>query len=664
MRFLTLIVENVGVYAGPHRFDLAPDHAQHTPDLTLIIGHNGAGKSTLFQAIALALHGRLALGDRISSTQYKEHLFGLLHRAKPGSMPRQAPKAGVHLVFEYVRSGQPLTVSVVRDWQLALGEVNEQLTVTSNGQPLDVPAEDYQTWLNDLVPPGLLPICLFDAERLDALASPNRHDAMLAEMLRRLLGLDLVRRLQLDLDHYVHASGLERKVEQLRAEALQAQSELDEVRANHVDLLHRRQELADELAGLETALADQERRLAAEGGAYAARRPELLRQQQHIQAEIDELSEQMRELAADLLPFALAPRLCRRLSRQLTAETEVLRNEAVEELWEERIVQVVAALQAQNFWEGLSIHHRQRESIARRTEELLKSRRSDSPSVPLVHRLTKTDQERLQHWIEEALDATPAQVQSLGTRLRTLQVEQRKVETEIQRAPDEATLAPLHAEVMRLESAAAALRRQINELDDQLALTRYKPEDLERRLKQIDEQLSAASKAEHQIRLANNARVALRAYQDALTRQRSAALERTLLQSFNALCRKEHLLSQVEINPDNNRINLYGENGNLLKLGDFSAGERQLYGLALLQALREVSGRDLPLVIDTPLARLDGAHRRRFVDDYLPNVASQVVLLTTDAEIDAEVDAAINTQVARRYTLRFDQEGGTQCALR
>ena len=62
--------------------------------------------------------------------------------------------------------------------------------------------DDYQVWLNDLVPPGLRRLSFFDAEQLDSWASVDQQNEILNETLERLLGLDLVQRLQTDIEQY------------------------------------------------------------------------------------------------------------------------------------------------------------------------------------------------------------------------------------------------------------------------------------------------------------------------------------------------------------------------------------------------------------------------------------------------------------------------------
>ena len=135
-------------------------------------------------------------------------------------------------------------------------------------------------------------------------------------------------------------------------------------------------------------------------------------------------------------------------------------------------------------------------------------------------------------------------------------------------------------------------------------------------------------------------------------------LEEALLTAFNTLCRKEHLLEAIRIDPDDFHTLLLGASDNELDLDDFSAGERQLYAMALLWALRQLSGRQLPLVIDTPLARMDEIHRSRLLARYFPSVSAQVILFSTDTGLDAGMLAQVEPHLARSYQLNYDAHRG------
>ena len=81
--------------------------------------------------------------------------------------------------------------------------------------------------------------------------------------------------------------------------------------------------------------------------------------------------------------------------------------------------------------------------------------------------------------------------------------------------------------------------------------------------------------------------------------------------------------------------------------------------IATMWALREVSGRPTPVIIDTPLSRLDSQHRLNIVQDYLPSVSHQVIVLATDAEINEELRHILQPAISHVYQLSYDADKGT-----
>ena len=56
------------------------------------------------------------------------------------------------------------------------------------------------------------------------------------------------------------------------------------------------------------------------------------------------------------------------------------------------------------------------------------------------------------------------------------------------------------------------------------------------------------------------------------------------------------------------------------------------------------------------MARLDAAHRRHLVERYFPNASHQVLILSTDTEVDRHYYQALQPHIARAYHLRYDEE--------
>jgi DNA sulfur modification protein DndD len=76
----------------------------------------------------------------------------------------------------------------------------------------------------------------------------------------------------------------------------------------------------------------------------------------------------------------------------------------------------------------------------------------------------------------------------------------------------------------------------------------------------------------------------------------------------------------------------------------------------MLWGLAKASGRPVPVVIDTPLGRLDGDHRDALVRRYFPDASHQVILFSTDEEVNAEFSASLDDSVAHRYLIAYDAE--------
>jgi len=91
----------------------------------------------------------------------------------------------------------------------------------------------------------------------------------------------------------------------------------------------------------------------------------------------------------------------------------------------------------------------------------------------------------------------------------------------------------------------------------------------------------------------------------------------------------------------------------MIRKQELSAGEKQIYAVSMLWALAKVSGRPLPMIIDTPLARLDRDHRTLLSQHYFPKASHQVLILSTDTEIDEQHFAMLQPAIARSYELAF-----------
>lgn len=87
-----------------------------------------------------------------------------------------------------------------------------------------------------------------------------------------------------------------------------------------------------------------------------------------------------------------------------------------------------------------------------------------------------------------------------------------------------------------------------------------------------------------------------------------------------------------------------------------SMGETQVSSLAFMLAMTRLGGQEAPLVVDTPLARLDMSVRANAAR-WLPNFTPQLVLLVTDAEYGPDVELELAPRVGAKIRLSPSAEG-------
>ncbi len=131
-------------------------------------------------------------------------------------------------------------------------------------------------------------------------------------------------------------------------------------------------------------------------------------------------------------------------------------------------------------------------------------------------------------------------------------------------------------------------------------------------------------------------------------------IEKKTNEYFLNLIWKKGTYKEVKIDEDYNLsvINKYGSEC----LGSLSAGERQVLALSFMASLKEVSGFDIPVIIDTPLGRISGAPRENIaksLPEYLKD--TQVTLLMTDTEYTPKLKSLLSDRIGKEYRIDFNE---------
>lgn len=111
----------------------------------------------------------------------------------------------------------------------------------------------------------------------------------------------------------------------------------------------------------------------------------------------------------------------------------------------------------------------------------------------------------------------------------------------------------------------------------------------------------------------------------------------------------------VDIRLDNN-YGVFVKNrlGKEERPGDLSDGEKLCLGLCFMSALHNISGFDLPIVMDTPLGNLD-VDMRHNIAEFLPQFVQgkQIILLVTSTEYTDDFKNTLYDSVGKEYTIQW-----------
>jgi DNA sulfur modification protein DndD len=144
-------------------------------------------------------------------------------------------------------------------------------------------------------------------------------------------------------------------------------------------------------------------------------------------------------------------------------------------------------------------------------------------------------------------------------------------------------------------------------------------------------------------------------YADQLREKKIAELQERTFEMYRKLASKGDLVASVEIDPKTYLITIKDRSGHVVAKQNLSAGEKEVFAISLLWGLAQTSQLQLPVVIDTPLSRLDSTHRDRIVRNYFPNAGHQVIVLSTDTEVDRSYYRQLEPHLQHAVQLRFDK---------
>lgn len=636
MIFEEFVLENFGIYKGRHIINLVPPSSNKV--IILFGGLNGSGKTTLLDALQLVLYGKFA-----NTANYLDYLAKMInHNVDP------VDGANLELQFRHLREGKEEAIRIRRSWSLNGKNIKENVEVQRDGVLDPVITERWYEYVEEFIPAQIASLFFFDGEKIEAFANQDKAAMLLKIGIQALLGLDLVDRLDADL----------LTIERKRKSQLQSQQAIDDIvilekefkqlTIENKNLKQETTEIHSSLKELKITQDKLKKEYRSEGGELFEQRQLIENDLKNSKQQLLQINDQLREVAVGDAPLLLVSDLLSQVDKQVSLEQDVEHIGILNDAFIKRDNAILKLLKQQEV--------------------------ADSALSALKTFLTKDKAERQQKLKTECylnLDASAlVRLEGLGEIKKSTKklIEQAEIltdqiendERKLDSIPDPSSLDGINE---KLKNIKAEIEQKEIKLEKLIQQSERLQKDIGRKKNELNHAYESNAR-EHfinetkrrMLKHSEKVRDTLEKFRIAILEKHINKLESLILDSFQQLIRKDNFINRIEINPIDYSFKLYTGNNEYLATDNLSAGERQLLAVSILWGLSKASGRPLPAIIDTPLSRLDGQHRHNLVESYFPRASHQVILLSTDEEINKKYYKELKPAIGRTYHICYDEE--------
>lgn len=646
-------------------------------NLVLIGGVNGYGKTTLLEAVYVGLYGEEAVTQKaLDRAGLKVRGYG---HFLENAFYKHALTNGddrMEVIVEITRPDRG-QLRVTRRWFFKhKGQYDNQRLIIeewpkTGGAWKSRPNDDLPALLEVYaIPPWLAPFFFFDGEKIAVLADEDRTGWILSG-LENLSGVVLVKELRERLADYTtkkmrEQGGVdEQRVDELDEQLARANARNELASAALHELREELRRGADERERLTRQLSDLAQ------GSDARTMAEVAEALAHAVQQEEQARTALRQMLATHLPLQLVRRpLHEALSEALTQEDKLSSWERFRAEQQPRWQKFHDSFFSSEWIKALCMMPGgARDSLERTLSEAWESlffpkpegcaeghwhdylQSNERNKLETMRQRIRVSSGELRERAQQLEDAgeTKWRLQQERIRLEGADGNDRSAEVERIRAElDSINLRrdELNREILALENELKSLQADL----PQLSAT-YERE--RKRLIESHPERIAAQRAERIITMIDD-------MLPALYKLKLADLSSAATRIFRRLHHKDQV-AQIVIK-DDGQAALYSHEGTEITLPK-SSGESQLFVLSLVGALAEVTGYKVPLIVDTPLARLSAQHCQNLLDYWAEDEARQVILLAQDKEIGSLEHARLLRHVGKTYLLKHQQMGhGVGCS--
>ena len=641
-----LTLENIGVFKGIQSLDFTTNGSKQP--ITLVGALNGGGKTTILQALQLALFGNKTKNVLPRSMSYKNYIRSRIinEDIKANDVAR------ITLTFNTIEFGQPVEYRLERSWKKTK-DCKEHFEVYVDDKYSPQHVDNWNQEIDKILPPNIAKLFFYDGEQIEMMADPEQSAHILKEGIYSLLGIDIVETLQADLKRAVRDK--QKSVSpKVRAEIEAIESVINKHQQKIKQCKDKKASLLEAMDRIDREKKKVDEQFESKGGAVWVELDQINTQLTDLKQTNSVNQHELQNWVAGSSPLLMLQDQLQLLLSQ--AENEHQQNVALalNQTLEDRDQELLQAISKK----ATKTTKKTIQSIeAFLSKDRNERQRSISDMEMAWLGISDSTQLKLKGLLDGEAKQLKRQVAKLQKNYDKNNADIEALEDSIEGMDSNSTVhqgyiknsAKLEAEENQKRTAIAELDQEILKFQDQM-------QEQEKKLTHYADTLLADEDISRFVAYTQRILTSLDSYRKNKLKKHIESLEHSIGEAYRTLLRKQSLVDRVTINPESFALTVFNDKGRS-KLGHkLSAAERQLLSVAMLWGLARASGRILPVVIDTPLGRLDGDHRPNIVEEYFPEASHQVILLSTDTEIDKSLHQQLKNKIAHEYLLQFSDK--------
>lgn len=636
-----LSLHNFAIYKGEQEFDLNP--LSKKKPIILIGAMNGSGKTTFLQSIDFLLYGKNSNTFKSQNLSYEGYLEKNIHK------DHKNEGASISLNFRKQTRGKEENFKVVRMWKKSGDKIKENFYVYVNDILDEIITKDWDNFIEQILPAKVAQLFFFDGEKIEQLADLDQSKEVLRKAIDSLLGLEIVTRLNLDLDEFSRKSAILSKDDKDLKIINELENQVNLINQDIKKFEEKKIKLEDDSTKIKFEINGLDQELERSGLSFFDRKKEIEITLENKNNENEDLKNNLLNIAALEGPLLLVKKELKEIEDKLLNNINQNNNGLVTEGKNNLIKDIKVFTEKDcndnNFKDKLF------NFLASKQIKSTFAEQDFSKISGLSLENLKEIQNKILPDLDQKTNFNLNQLKENILDIEKLEIEFKKIPAEDKIKPIINRQESLKIEVIQILGAIKQINEQIEQKNSE-----KRPKEFQlKKLYQIQsDKKTELLDSERFVVFSEKTQIIMDQFKKKVLEHHIFKLENFIKECFNFLIRKKEFLEKVKIDINNFALLLYDKKDRNIETSTLSAGERQLLAVAILWALAKASNKLSPTIIDTPLGRLDSKHRLNLVEKYFPNASHQVILLSTDEEINKNYLDIMKESISKSYLINFD----------